>query len=98
MLLRSHGGGNCSGDGGAHEGGPDLHPTASISDWFTFIGNNFFLSATGPSNQRTSPWEIGINTFFKLHAQLTSEGRLRGHKTFFMLNSTGHEISIAQKN
>ena len=28
MLLRSHGGGNCSGDGGAHEGGPDLHPTA----------------------------------------------------------------------
>ena len=27
MLLRSHGGGNCSGDGGAHEGGPDLHPT-----------------------------------------------------------------------
>ena len=29
MLLRSHGGGNCSGDGGAHEGGPDLHPTGS---------------------------------------------------------------------
>ena len=27
MLLRSHGGGNCSGDGGAHEGGPDLHHT-----------------------------------------------------------------------
>ena len=27
MLLRSHGGGNCSGDGGVHEGGPDLHPT-----------------------------------------------------------------------
>ena len=27
MLLRSHGGGNCSGDGGAHEGVPDLHPT-----------------------------------------------------------------------
>ena len=31
MLLRSHGGGNCSGDGGAHEGGPDLHPTAQNS-------------------------------------------------------------------
>ena len=31
MLLRSHGGGNCSGDGGAHEGGPDLHPTGSVS-------------------------------------------------------------------
>ena len=30
MLLRSHGGGNCSGDGGAHEGGPDLHPTGLI--------------------------------------------------------------------
>ena len=29
MLLRSHGGGNCSGDGGAHEGGPDFHPTDS---------------------------------------------------------------------
>ena len=28
MLLRSHGGGNCSGDGGAHEGEPALHPTA----------------------------------------------------------------------
>ena len=27
MLLRSHGGGNCSGDRGAHEGGPNLHPT-----------------------------------------------------------------------
>ena len=27
MLLRSHGGGNCSGDGGAREGGSDLHPT-----------------------------------------------------------------------
>ena len=33
MLLRSNGGGNCSGDGGAHEGGPDLHPT----DLFTGI-------------------------------------------------------------
>ena len=32
MLLRSHGGGNCSGDGGAHEGGPDLHPTANAQD------------------------------------------------------------------
>ena len=32
MLLRSHGGGNCSGDGGAHEGGPDLHPTAFLWD------------------------------------------------------------------
>ena len=31
MLLRSHGGGNCSGDGGAHEGGPDLHPAAIMA-------------------------------------------------------------------
>ena len=31
MLLLSHGGGNCSGDGGAHEGGPDLHPTGYAS-------------------------------------------------------------------
>ena len=30
MLLRSHRGGNCSGDGGAHEGGPDLHPTGLV--------------------------------------------------------------------
>ena len=34
MLLRSHGGGNCSGDGGAHEGGPDLHPTGIIEGDF----------------------------------------------------------------
>ena len=30
MLLCSHGGGNCSGDGGTHEGGPDLHPTGYV--------------------------------------------------------------------
>ena len=27
FRQRSHGGGNCSDDGGAHEGEPALHPT-----------------------------------------------------------------------
>ena len=36
MLQRSHGGGNCSGDGGAHEGGPDLHPTGHIRICFPY--------------------------------------------------------------
>ena len=27
--VRSNGGGNCSDDGGAYEGEPDLHPTQS---------------------------------------------------------------------
>ena len=39
MLLRSHGGGNCSGDGGAHEGGPDLHPTGRnrVAERFIYL-------------------------------------------------------------
>ena len=38
MLLRSHGGGNCSGDGGAHEGGPDLHPTGLLTERAKHLG------------------------------------------------------------
>ena len=54
MLLRSHGGGNCSGDGGAHEGGPDLHPTvgckAGSPSW-----------APPSSEQFPPPWERCLN-------------------------------------
>ena len=42
MLLRSHGGGNCSGDGGAHEGGPDLHPTANNTNCMGVIPEGFW--------------------------------------------------------
>ena len=54
MLLRSHGGGNCSGDGGAHEGGPDLHPTGPIT-----VGNFVYLFDCTPvgrtSDSMTGP-------------------------------------------
>ena len=32
FRQRSHGGGNCSDDGGAHEGEPALHPTQSAQN------------------------------------------------------------------
>ena len=34
FRQRSHGGGNCSDDGGAHEGEPALHPTPSKSKYY----------------------------------------------------------------
>ena len=47
MLLRSHGGGNCSGDGGAHEGGPDLHPTVALTDFYIIMYNiRYYLPST----------------------------------------------------
>ena len=51
MLLRSHGGGNCSGDGGAHEGGPDLHPT-EFSGLTLYIASGSYMSTLANSEKQ----------------------------------------------
>ena len=60
MLLRSHGGGNCSGDGGAHEGGPDLHPTACRGSYMYMSLTTYKIKGC-PYCQNRTEQNISVN-------------------------------------